>query len=208
MGRCLAGLLLLLLLASCWSSLDGPGAVQAAAAPVVLQIWESADMPPRVLVAQRVEQLRDGLSQTHCFEVVLRIPLRDGELALASPHAIIEEQGGGIITLMPPIHLSGAVDGWPLQGRARSATLDLGSALCTLDEGVWLHMGQLIEVDQVVVRDEWRERRASRPRSAPAPMTLVASQAALPSPLRLPPWRGASAAGETGAADAVDTLSP
>lgn len=186
-----AGLIVLSALAAggCWGDGEQGVAQQGPSAPVVIVMWEKAAQPPRVLQAERVEQLRnDQGTATHCYGVYLRFALGDGEMTLRAPHAWIDEDSGEI-TFTPPIHLAGIIEGAPFQGRAAAGRLETDDMVLEMADVEWLHLGQRVQVATLQVQDQWRDRRAERPRGQPAPLSLTAAQAALPPNLRLPPHR-------------------
>ena len=160
--------------------------------PVVMVLWEQAGQPPRVLQAARVRQVRaapdSAQLQTECEEVMLRLPLGDGEMVLTAPQAIIDETKG-VIVFTPPIRLAGAVESRPFQGRAWGAQMNTKDMVLTMDEVEWLHNGQRSRVQRLELKDEWRSRIAEMPSGEPAPLVLTAGQSALPFPMELPPFR-------------------
>ena len=119
---------------------------------------------------------------------MLRVPLGDGEMVITAPQAAMNE-ADGLITFVPPIHLAGAVEGRPLQGRAQSGSFATDGMVLEMGQVEWLHNGQHLRVERLTVEDDWSSRVAQQPSGRPAPMALTAAQSGLPFPMQLPPFR-------------------
>ena len=187
-SRALAMLLTGVLFVACQPQEQEEAAPQTSD-PVVMVMWEKAGSPPRVLQAGDVEQQTAGAATVTTFEeVMLRIPLADGEMVITAPQASLNE-GDGLITFVPPIHLAGSVEGRPLQGRSRSGAFQTKHMVLTMREVEWIHYGQWFQVATLTLQDDWQSRIAQQPSARRAPFALTASQSALPYPLELPQFR-------------------
>lgn len=159
--------------------------------PVTVIIWDPEQERPRILLAERATQEGPRLRHTRFSNVLLRMPMDQGELILHTDHAVIDQgtDDDVNITLYPPLLVTGVIEGHPLQGRAREVSLDLPAMDVVLEDVAWVHVGQLVTVDVLHFSDDWQQRRAQGLRGRPADGPFLASQAALPQRLTFPAFR-------------------
>ena len=153
---------------------------------MVALVWEEAGIPPRVLVAGRVEQQGSNMQITRLQDVLLRLPMDVAVIQLRAAEAHVNHAEEGRITLFGPIYFSGVAEGLPLWGRAQSAILEPRQQQADLRGVEWLYAGQHVQMESLQLSQEWRARELHGLQGRPAPAALLAAQAALPSPLLLP----------------------
>ncbi|TVR11444.1 MAG: hypothetical protein EA401_10740 [Planctomycetota bacterium] len=159
--------------------------------PVTVLIWDPDIPRPRILIADSASQEGPRLRQTRFSGVMLRMPMDQGELILHTDHALIDQGADdqAAITLYPPLLVTGTVEGFPLQGRARAVTIDMPGMDVVLREVEWIHAGQRVSVERVEFANTWQERRAQGLRGEPADGPFLASQAALPENVVFPAYQ-------------------
>ncbi len=157
--------------------------------PIIIHQWESDGKEPLVVVATSVSHHGSGFQDLELQPVLIRLPLANGVLFIASPHANYAElTDAKTVHLQGPLKISGEYDGDPLLGRAAEAvfTNDKDGARLELTKLEMCVGGQLETHERVQVYKDRVLRFPGRNRRDAPPAAIKAAVMALPQPLAFP----------------------